>query len=748
MKRIGLLLMLSMLLLITEGAYAYNDSVLLPVENGYIELFTTQVEDETYLFLPAFANRSQLVFKDYEGEWRLEETAEEGVWLLKGLPGGSLKVMQSQNLRTLFVISHNPAEAGREYIESDPDHKLKAKADIVIVSAEGQLDYAGTLSYIRGRGNSTWTWEKKPYQIKLEDKIDLMKTGDPAEKNRIWLLLADARDRSLLHNRIALDLGLELGMTENPCSEHVDLFYDGEYRGTYLLTEKVEIGEGRVEERDYDALLKEWNRRSGINYLDELPLVQSSNRYGDPIAYVDGVEDNATDKAGAYLVEQSGRGGLRGEEASFVIGGDRFFAIKNPEHASRNMVIHVSERLSEGLTSLQNGGDHPESGETVENYFDLDSFARMMLVNELTYNLDAFVLSSTYFVLPEGEERFRAGPIWDFDSSMRHRRHLLNAGYGLGLKDTDCWMVDFYRIPSMLEHMRKIYEEELYGIIKEILLGKQKGEYLQPLEAYVQEIRMSALMNDHLWTIPKMKRDLHYGTDFDTDVTHLQNFFEQRNEWLYDVIMNYASVDADHIHMTMSALWGHVDEELSFTVAPWSKTVIQSSSHKQITEASDEQYALWQVDLVLAPMEGYVFDDPVILINDGYFKGEVQEEGSLHIAFLFEDHSYRPVDYYGEDIGLIYNPEYYAFNHPEVAALCEGDAQALMDYFCDEGMYEGQVGNGFLDPQKLLLYNPHLANVLGEEWEMYYWEFLAYGYEEGWILKTGDRFVPPVHAME
>ena len=47
---------------------------------------------------------------------------------------------------------------------------------------------------IRGRGNSTWGMPKKPYRIKLDEKVD--RFGSPGDKD--WILLANYSDKTLL----------------------------------------------------------------------------------------------------------------------------------------------------------------------------------------------------------------------------------------------------------------------------------------------------------------------------------------------------------------------------------------------------------------------------------------------------------------------------------------------------------------------------------------------------------------------
>ena len=56
---------------------------------------------------------------------------------------------------------------------------------------------------IKGRGNSTWQYPKKPYKIKLDSKIPMF--GEAPDKE--WVLLANYLDKSLLRNDIAFYMG-------------------------------------------------------------------------------------------------------------------------------------------------------------------------------------------------------------------------------------------------------------------------------------------------------------------------------------------------------------------------------------------------------------------------------------------------------------------------------------------------------------------------------------------------------------
>ena len=95
---------------------------------------------------------------------------------------------------------------------------------------------------IRGRGNATWLWEKKPYSLTLSKSADLLGMGAAKE----WILLTNAPDPTHLRNKIAYDLAAEVGLLYSPESNWVDLYLNGEYTGLYLLTERNEIHPQRI----------------------------------------------------------------------------------------------------------------------------------------------------------------------------------------------------------------------------------------------------------------------------------------------------------------------------------------------------------------------------------------------------------------------------------------------------------------------------------------------------------------------
>ena len=269
-QMLKMLCILLVLLAVCCAAAAEERPVfVLPAGQSQTEVHTQMIEDECWLFLPAFADMETLHVEGAQLEWWDTEPDEDGLWYVDVTQGEDVTevtVMRSQNLRALFLFSDDP-EQNREYIENCTDHERFTTASMALVDEQGVVNHTEKITNLRGRGNWTWNWPKKPYQIKLENRVDLLDTGDDSNRSRTWVLLAECLDSTLLHNRITADLARELGLNAMD-SEFVDLYYDGDYRGTYLLSEKVEVGEGRIDVLDYEDLLKKWNKKAGQTDLD------------------------------------------------------------------------------------------------------------------------------------------------------------------------------------------------------------------------------------------------------------------------------------------------------------------------------------------------------------------------------------------------------------------------------------------------------------------------------------------------
>ena len=111
--------------------------------------------------------------------------------------------------------------------------------DTVYDSGEYEAKTSGMTIKIRGNTSvsSTMKIGKYPYKIKLQKKADLLRRGDDktyADKN--WLLLRDDALRAVTGFWVNELVGLQW----TPQRDYVNVVFNGEYAGMYMLTESVE----------------------------------------------------------------------------------------------------------------------------------------------------------------------------------------------------------------------------------------------------------------------------------------------------------------------------------------------------------------------------------------------------------------------------------------------------------------------------------------------------------------------------
>ena len=352
----------------------------------------------------------------------LETVVELGVANLQRSFLSTLWFLKSSGVTAVFMSSDDPISYGREWVESSAKHTNSATGAASVIAADGSFIYEGKLNQIKGRGNGSWDLDKKSYQIKLDKKTDLLQTGESEGKSKTWLLVTNGNDPTVLRNVIAYSYSQLLGVSKAIDFDIVDLYYDGEYRGTYLLCEKVQIAKGRVDIED----LEEKNEDLNPN-IDDATIVEGVNSYGMEIRYALNIE-NPSDITGGYLIEHEPWWDRYSAESAYFavrVGGEiQHFVCKSPEIWSYEEADYMSCLMQDIFDAAANDGIVPiwrgssRAGMKLADLIDVESLARIYWVNEILKNPDSYVYSSGYLFKDEdtsGCSKITFGPAWDFD---------------------------------------------------------------------------------------------------------------------------------------------------------------------------------------------------------------------------------------------------------------------------------------------------------------------------------------------
>lgn len=396
-----------------------------------------------YLFLPASADLNKLALsvdtqnctnptvelQGSKGTEKLGKTvnvtkladADDGLYtltvLINGKAAGTVCVAQSENLNALYITSDDPSAQGRDFVDASKSNI--ATAQMLLVDKDGKAVYDGALTQLKARGNTTFTVaEKKSYQIKLDKKSDLVACG---EKVKTWTLLAGYNDATLLHDKLFKDLAASLGMPYTAASDWVDLYYDGVYRGTYLVSEKNAVNKTGVDITDME------DAYAGVNagYGSNMTTATAENRYGQTYRYTTGLTEPAN-ITGGYLLELNGAQ-LSGtpepkydEASGFMTARGSAMNVKSPEWCGKDAMAYISEyyQAFEDAVYAQDAdgsytGYNAETGKYYYEYCDLTSLVQAYLLQSLSGNSDAFY--SSLFFYKDADGLMYAGPVWDME---------------------------------------------------------------------------------------------------------------------------------------------------------------------------------------------------------------------------------------------------------------------------------------------------------------------------------------------
>lgn len=476
-----------------------------------VQIPAVQVDGTNYLFLPASANLASLnaVFTRSAETGDLVVTGDlssqnvsstdpldvsalasetDGYRTITAKIGNgtafTVRVMQATSLPTVYLTSADASAQGRVYVDASKQNTTTAA--LRMIDANGGEIAATNITELKARGNSTFTYaEKKSYQIKLETAADLLQTS---ENVKTWVLLANYFDATLMHDKLFKDMAASLQMPYTASCDWVSLYYDGEYRGVYLLSEKNTVKSTGIAITDMEDAYKKRNP----GYGTDMQTTSGKNAYGMTYFYATGLTEpeNIT---GGYLLELNHD---RPDEVSgFITRQGKGMNVKSPEWCGEKAMRYISEYYQEFEDAVYatdetgaNTGYNESTGKHYYDYVDRDSLVKIFLMQELALNPDGFV-SSLYFYKDAGEKMY-AGPIWDQDMT-------LGTGW---TKEISPDITDYHylaqaliRIPDFRAAVIRCYTETFAPLAKKLLA--ENGA----VNDYAARLTNSAAMNFVLW---------------------------------------------------------------------------------------------------------------------------------------------------------------------------------------------------------------------------------------------------------
>ncbi len=277
--------------------------------------------------------------------------------------------------------------------------------------------YNGKIA-IETRGSATSGYPKRQYRFETEDSLgenlNVSLLGLPVEND--WVLYGPyTDDQSLIRNVLAYKLSNDIGRYASR-TRFCELVLNDNYRGLYILMEKIKRDNDRVEIAEMDSTAIAGDDVTG-GYIFKIDKWEGENvGFWESENHI--IYQYHYPKADEILPQQ-----------------EQY--IKNFMDNFETIMLNL-DKLSGPLPAY-------------ETVIDVPSFIDHFLLNEFPKNVDAYRISA--FLYKQNARRggkLFAGPIWDFNLSFG------NAWYAEDKFVTDTWQVDYsisirpgdnYRVP-------------------------------------------------------------------------------------------------------------------------------------------------------------------------------------------------------------------------------------------------------------------------------------------------------------
>ena len=374
-----------------------------------------------------------------------------------------LTFMKSANLPALYI---DTADGTMDYLNQDKANE--EPGDMLCLTENGELDSYGAIRKIHGRGNYSWNASQKGYTFHTQNAVDLLGMGEATK----WKITANAYDPTKIRNALALSLAKDIGMKYAVDYEFVDVWLNGEYNGNYMLNEAIEVAPNRVELTDGDYLLEVTNdMMAGMVYF--------SWDYGLPC--------------------------------------DILF----PKDASRDQIKEMRHQMDDVFHRLKECRTKKRYNRLKEE-IDIDSFAKMYLVNMVTNEPDSNAASTFYY---SKEDKIYSGPAWDFDHGLNNLivRYGVCPEFNTYSNGPSEWLMDSQEYRGIVCGIYDEHEQAIENVKRNVdILG--------------EKICRSILMSKILYPLSPLP-DSDFG-DYEENIDFLREMVNCRTQLLEDTVHN------------------------------------------------------------------------------------------------------------------------------------------------------------------------------------------------------------------
>ena len=397
-----------------------------------------------------------------------------------------------------YEIVDDPRMLGSMKIIKRPDGSRNYMTDI---NTTTYLNYNGRLS-IEIRGSSSQMLDKKGYGLTtvLADNVsnnNVSLLSMPSEND--WVLNGLAFDPSLIRDYLAYNIARQMG-DYAPRTQYCELVINGDYKGLYLLQEKIKADSNRVNVLKITAADTAGDNLTG-GYITKADKTTGN----DPVAWTTIPYTGTTVE---YIHE-----------------------LPKPEDVTLQQVAYIHNQFTSFQTAITANNSSVSVG--YPTIIDIPTFVDFMLSNEMAANVDGYQYS-TYFH-KDRNGKLRAGPIWDFN---------LTLGNDLFFWGFDRSKVDTWQFSNGDNEGSKFWTDLFNNTTFKCYLSRRFHEVTQPgqpmnatllntfIDTTINTISEAVVRENERWnTVPNLP----------LEISALKDFIANRIAWMTTNLGSYTA---------------------------------------------------------------------------------------------------------------------------------------------------------------------------------------------------------------
>jgi hypothetical protein len=398
-----------------------------------------------------------------------------------------------------------------------------------------QVSASPTISTVAGvefRGSTSQAdfyflpgYVKKPYGIELwtdstgvkAKKMSLLQMPEESD----WVLNASYNDRSFMRDFIAQNLAARLGLLHSN-TKFVELIINEEYRGVYVLMEKIKQGKNRVPISDLYPTENAGDDVTG-GYLLKIDKTSGSPSSSWKSNYTSGI--SATQKCE--------------------------FQIEYPQYGiiTQQQFIYIRDYINTWEQKLMTE-DMNDPKASFRNYMDIPSFVNYFILNEATRNVDGYRLSTYLYKDKESlGGKIKMGPAWDFNIAFGNADYLngwMTNGFVYKAMENDGGKNDAWQVPFW---WNKLVQDASYRKALATRWKEVRKTFLNTTSIFATIDSAQVVLKDpltrnfqkYLLLGKKIWPNYYVGSTVNDEVNWLKNWIQGRLTWLDAQLAIYES---------------------------------------------------------------------------------------------------------------------------------------------------------------------------------------------------------------